>query len=500
MKTSLRKRIVRAPLALSVGLGTLLSMTCCLAFTDASAVAATPAGEPPTGLACQASDGKISGRGATYQEVAQQSDFSVVYTQTFCGKEVAEQFAGDPAKHTMIAYNYPAAAAASGTGSGAGQKAASCRTDAFAGSDIPYTVALIKEENEAPGKLGGCAITFEPPFQPKPTPWPNAEDHAAKLMSFPVAGSSEALIVHLTAAGSCAGNPPPTSIQLTGKEVSRIFGGDAKNWNDAEIVASQVEPNKAALEKCTGVISRVVRQDNSGTTNIFKQFLIRADNERTGATCAPGHPWEPFNTAPNTNWPHEAEGGTCSALVVPEKSGNAEVVAKTKATEGAIGYADLAQAVGQGLTIPTVRNATNTSFQPPNIGKAANCTFSALSLPGANAEEAVGLNTEDDWANNNDKPIGEGGNEKPNHENATDIGTKYPICGITFQLVYTHDESSTNPEVAIKRLTADQRMTLYSYMSFLLSSTGQDILSEDNYAPLPSLWLKTLREGFQANF
>jgi hypothetical protein len=78
--------------------------------------------------------------------------------------------------------------------------------------------------------------------------------------------------------------------------------------------------------------------------------------------------------------------------------------------------------------------------------------------------------------------------------------TKYPICGLTFALVYTHDESSTNAEVAIKRLTADPRRTLYSYFTFVLSSAGADILGEHEYLGLPSTWLKTLREGFQENF
>jgi hypothetical protein len=52
----------------------------------------------------------------------------------------------------------------------------------------------------------------------------------------------------------------------------------------------------------------------------------------------------------------------------------------------------------------------------------------------------------------------------------------------------------------MSRLTADQRRTLYSFWTFVLSSTAQETLSSIDYAALPASWLGTLREGFQENF
>ncbi len=72
----------------------------------------------------------------------------------------------------MIAYNYPKAVTASATGSGNGLKAASCRTDAFAGTDTPYSRLQLEQLDGAPGAMGGCSITFEPPFEPKSAPFP----------------------------------------------------------------------------------------------------------------------------------------------------------------------------------------------------------------------------------------------------------------------------------------------------------------------------------------
>ena len=110
--------------------------------------------------------------------------------------------------------------------------------------------------------------------------------------------------------------------------------------------------------------------------------------------------------------------------------------------------------------------------------------------PGATASDAVGLDPEDNWGTNNTEVNG-----APNHQNATDLGSKYPICGVTFDLVYTDLDNN-----AITPLTADQRRTLYAYFTFVLSSTAQSKLGTVDYNPLPSSWLEKLTEGFQANF
>jgi hypothetical protein len=134
MNTSLRERFVRSSLALLlVGLGS----AGCMVFADTSVAAV-----PPTGLNCVASDGKISGRGASYQAHSEAA-FAQAYRDDFCGATPGSP--EDVAGNTMLAYNYPAAEAASATGASAGLKAASCRTDAFAGDSLPYTVAQLKE-------------------------------------------------------------------------------------------------------------------------------------------------------------------------------------------------------------------------------------------------------------------------------------------------------------------------------------------------------------------
>jgi ABC-type phosphate transport system substrate-binding protein len=283
----------------------------------------------------------------------------------------------------------------------------------------------------------------------------------------------------------------PTSLELNATETSRLFGGDVATWADKELAAN----NPAlATDGCTGAVTRVVRQDSSGTTNIFKQYLIRADNNRaTGEslTCAAGKKWEAYFST-NTEWPgkqHPTEEGTCSTITTAAKSGNPELIAKLKETQGGIGYADLPQAAPTGLVIATVENSAGTGYASAANGKAANCSYASVQPPTGGVSEAVGLSPEEkNWANN----------AEPNEENVTDRGSKYPICGLTWDLVYTGLSNTSSS--AIAHLTGDQRRTLYSFFTFVLSSTAQNVLSTIDYAPLPSGWLQGLREGFQENF
>jgi ABC-type phosphate transport system substrate-binding protein len=491
MDKSVRKRLVSGPLALLVGLGVLGCTIANLVLADASSAAV-----PASGLNCVETDGKISGRGSTFQKVLVTS-LAAEYRDNFCGKTGTETTEKGAAGNTMIAYNYPAAENNSGTGSGAGIKATSCRTDAFAGTDIPYSKKQLEEMDGVAGTTGGCEIPFTPPFQPSPGPWPDKEagkeDSQANVMSFPIGGSSVTIPVHLLA-GSCGGTAP-AALNFTPKEVSRILGGDAKTWADAELVATNKE-----LEKCTTPITRVVRQDNSGTTNITKLYLARVDEERTGAVCAVGKKWSEYNGSPNTVWPGKQEvgkEGECSAITTGAKSGNPELLKTLIANEASVGYADLGDATTfqkenekDGVIFAHIQNATGTEFVAPNSGKGANCDYKALSLPGGSTESAVGLNPEENWATDN---------KEGNKGNATDRGNKYPICGLTWDFVYTGLDNGAvaNP---ISRLSADQRRTIYSFFTFVLSSAAQDTLSSLEYAPLPVAWLPKLREGFQEHF
>src|SRR6202167_3899814 len=455
MDTVVRKRFILTQLAaLLIG----LSAVCCMVLADISFAAV------PAGLDCRYSDGKIDGRGSTMQTVLQR-EYIKVYGEEFCGN-VAEQYTGDPAGNAMIAYNYPKSVESNFTGSGSGVAAAICRTDDYAGTAITYDREEIESLNGEPQGILMCEqlilhIHFEPPFQPDTAPFPNSNDIAAPVMTLPIGGSAVTVAVHLTGGtgGSCPTGTVPTTLKFTPKEVSRLYGGDITAWNDPELVATN-----SSLSNCTGSVTRVVREDKSGESDILKQYLVRVDNERTDSACgvikSVVQKWEASFTAKTKKWPGRqkiGEEGSCSRVTTAERSGGSALVYELKETAGGIGYIDLAEAVGQsGIVLASVENATGTKFELPSIGGgAANCLYTALPAPpGSTNAEAVGLNPEDNWSNNNETNPG----SPANHENATDLGSKYPICGLAFDLVYKGLDSNDGAgQGAISRLTADQR-------------------------------------------
>lgn len=111
MDISLQKRVSSRHRAMLAGLSVL---GCCM-FANAMFADVSSAAVPTAGVNCVATEGKISGRGSTYQTVLQKA-FAEGYANDYCG-QVAEQYAGDPAGHNMVAYNYAAAETASATGS-----------------------------------------------------------------------------------------------------------------------------------------------------------------------------------------------------------------------------------------------------------------------------------------------------------------------------------------------------------------------------------------------
>jgi ABC-type phosphate transport system substrate-binding protein len=462
-----------------------------LALTSAGLLALFPtigtATAPATGVNCQA-NGKINGRGATFQKAAQDV-FAAGFAADVCGS--VTNTPADAAGSNMVIYNYPGI----GTGSGQGQRATICRSDAFAGTDVPYDNATKALFDGPPGVLGGlggnCTPAVTPPFTPNVAPFPNAADVAAPVMSFPVAGSSVVIGVNIQAA-NCTG-ARPTAIQLTGAMVSNLFQGEITNWNDPQLRVGPTGAINAALATCNLAVKRVVRSDKSGTTQIQKNYLKAVDpSSQPTCVATPDFTWSTLALdASNQTWP---TGGTCTALVTA--NGNAGVVAAcadSVANPGAVCYADLADisaAAGNPLLKSSIRNGTNTAFAAPNVSLKANCNFGAVTTPGTGTAGAVGLDPADTWAFDN--ALG-------NRSDVTNQGAAYPICGMTFELVFTglNDGGVAN---ANSQLTANQRRTLYSFMTYILSSTGQDRLTTNRYQSLGASLVSSLRTGFQAAF
>jgi ABC-type phosphate transport system substrate-binding protein len=489
-------------------LGTVAAAGLSLFAFAGSATAAQPAG-----IACQSADGKVSGRGATF---ARQLWDSLIngYTADVCGA-VANTAAifnttvidpTDPSvvsapatvqttPNAMVVYNYNTAQ----TGSGQGRTAMQCRTDAFGGTDGPYSTAQYALLNAAPLAVASCPIpsgggtgTTRSPFLPGPLP--NAADATAPMMSFPIGGASVVIAVNLTGA---ACTTAPTSLSFTSAQVDGIMDGRFLLWSDPALVAGN-----PLLANCATPITRRVRSDDSGTTQIIKNYLAKVDPSSPGCDgAAAASDWLTLRNAnaPNNKWPNLAQvnpanpssapaTATCSAI--SSLNGNGGVAGSVNGNPGSVGYIDVADAaITAPLAIrPSIRNATDTAFIAPSTGAQANCNFNNVSAP-PGPEGAVGLIDTDNWASNN----------ATLRSDITNIGPGYPICGLTFAMVYT-GLSGTPGTTAVSGMTNNQRRTLYSFMSYALSNVAQNRLNSALYRSLPGSLLANIRTGFQGNF
>jgi ABC-type phosphate transport system substrate-binding protein len=545
-----------------VGRAALLTGAALLALAANGYAATPPSGG---GVACNAVDGKITGGGSTLEDYLQQNVWGPDYAQDVCGPVANSGSAMDNSANTMVAYNPPESVNLGLTGSGFGILDAECHVYAFAASDVPYDSAQYTElqaggeawTDTAPDDCFGLQQETRPlplPFTPPGTVFPAGNDNVSpsQVMSFPVAGESVVVAANFTTgppANTQLPGCPTKSLNLTGPQLSLLFGGDILNWDDPRL-RSYGSGQNSGLATCNEPVTRVVADGDSGTTAILKDYLIHADPDRYDAQSCPapngdalGAPesWAYYATNPNTRWPGgyvideepdtpfipnteagqfflvatNGEDGNCSPIEAPildevqdpsELSGDATEFLVLQNTPGAVGYVDLADYANRGeneydvpISSINVLNGAGTSFQSASSGPGANCSFVGATLPGAGLTAVVGLNAADTWASDNATVNG-----TVDHANVTDMGTAYPICGFTWQLVCAGLDVpfSTTPGAggAISWLTNDQRRTLYSYVTYELSSVGQSRLSSHHYQALPVSWMSSLLGGFQVFF
>jgi ABC-type phosphate transport system substrate-binding protein len=469
----MRSRFLKLPrariVALALGVGALGS----LATAPASFAAGAGPKPPAIGTNCQP-DGKINGGGSTFQANAINDAFTFGFQQDVCGPQPqvtnlnASWGTTDPSVFSfgtgptqvagMVAYNVSLGGVAETNGSGAGLRRLSCRTDMFAGTDLPYNNTQLGTPGNGtvagldgpPGsESGGTAPQFNcdngtlnttavpPPFGPQPSsgPWPATGDVPANAMSFPVAAGAVAVAVNLT--GKCT-VATPTGLNLTSAEFDQIWQGTINQWNDPALVATNPI---LATDNCSGNIQRVVRQDNSGTTAITMFTLNGIDQ---GALCGSdsGTNWYTIATGSSNAglWPQgcvDGNSNTAPNPITAATSGSPALIALLDATPGGIGYAELGLwgTLPAGVSFANLQNSTATAFVSPGApGSKSNCNLSATVPTGASALQAVGLGSPT-WTNT-------GTPAAPGKQDVAFTGSGYPACGLTFDLVYSNESEA----------------------------------------------------------
>lgn len=244
-------------------------------------------------------------------------------------------------------------------------------------------------------------------------------------------------------------------------------------------------------------VTRVVRFDQSGTSFAFKDYLHSINPTRgwksTYSTVAPvlTRQWPGATFGPRADC-GGAEGpgsqdDTVDHLTSACSKGNPELIAKLVATDGSVGYADLATAREKGLSITAEANdndkywiqvengsgafteptADAKGFRTDTLARGSNCQTAAFTnVPGSTFQS---------WANTSGVNAPQG----------------WGLCTLTYALVF--DDNSTAWGAGSEE--EQKARTLKDYMESIVSDPAQGALFGADYARLPNAILEIARKG-----
>jgi ABC-type phosphate transport system substrate-binding protein len=421
------------------------------AFGTASAMAETP-GEQCSGLS-------INGQGSSLQKIAQEI-WTGLPTLTagkgfndHTGSSLACSGTQGSRGKPMVTYT----SSSSGKGQEVwsanveGKKPGEANTpsasgDAFIGSDEPLTPKQMENIDEAAGA--------------------GARGKGQALV-IPVAQAAVAVIV----------NPPSLCdiTAITNENLALVWSGSLDRWSQITGGASEgAGVTELTAGACNTLISRVVRQDKSGTTFVFKSYLENI--QELAAVCSgETKTWKQYaEPANNLEWPERCGGGRVLHAANSGGGGEAELVFKEL---GTIGYANLGDArakfvlgnngpdgdyyhwlkiQNQGLKRGEEYVYPGTPLGEPTDTKGnANCEGTTYTnLP-------KGMGPDDNWSEVSGVHTGANRDEKEAKNR------NYPICTLTYDvgLVSYTQAGFADPNGV--------GTTAYDYLSYLTSPLGQ---------------------------
>lgn len=456
---------------------------------------AAPAGADFTTGKCAGPN--IEGNGASFAKAAQEV-FNVNFKNIYC--------AGTPGQGTInVAYN------ANGSGAGILTMQLRANESRFSGTDDPPTpgqVALMNsgaiEKEVSPGKKA-VVDDEKAGNEGKVHILPIAAGAVAPLVNFPEGCDPEKLgdQFRTVSAAEITSTPARKAllrVRFPKAKYEKVWAGlENGKWSDAF-------PELAGDTDCEVPIIRVVRFDKSGTTFAFKDYLRTIEPARGWTTT-----YESGTEAGNREWPNAefGSGGQCGGTAAPGKqadtvdfltsnceNGAGKLVEKLIATEGSVGYADIATArnasptlainasAGAAPTTPYWTQVQNGSgaFTEPTADEVNGFRTTAAVTPaqkGANCLTTTYTGTPatstGDWS-------------KASGVNAP---TGFGICTLTYALAFDDNApvwKNTPQEEAKARTVKD-------YMEGIVSAAGQATLFAADYAPVPNTLIAISRAG-----
>ncbi len=205
----------------------------------------------------------------------------------------------------------------SGLGSSQGRRQFIANTVDFASSDIPFEIdelpAVKREYSYLPLVAGGTALMY------------NLKDPAGRQI---------------------------TNLQLSGPTIAKIFTGEIRRWNHADILADN--PGIASRLPADD-LKAVVRSGGSGTSAVFTGYM---------AAIAP-EVWRRFAVTYGIPGDFTSSFPDVPGFIKQSGSdGIANLIANPNAGRGTVGYAEYGYAKQRGLPVAYVRNQSGTFTLP----------------------------------------------------------------------------------------------------------------------------------------
>lgn len=412
--------------------------TALLAGACVVALGAT-AGSASASHSCVAGSGSVVGKGASLQNVAQNSVWIPAYNGSCAGSWQVSTYRGGGSGGALANWGF------NGNPfefNGAGNP---LQVNQYIGSDdAPYATT----PNPAISTGRGALDTFT-----------SRGAGSSSVVVVPVLQAAVAIIVNPPANCSLPGSPA----HIDNVALEQAFDGSATTW-------SAIGATGAG---CSASLTRAVRSDSSGTTYQFKHYLQVIDPSNSPT-------WASLQTAANnTTWP--------SGSTIVTGNGNGGVVTAVNANAGSIGYANLAdvKAAGSPPAILNVQNdgtgAASHWGDPVDLANGdANCDGAAYA--GAYTTSAANQ----DWSGVY------GGNPNANGTRA-DL---YPICALTYDIIAEQDATSTGSLT----FGASEQATAKDYLSYVVDATeGQADISGFYYKALPDAGPTGIRAVAEGN-
>lgn len=333
----------------------------------------------------------------------------------------------------------------------------------------------------------GTAFSFVGTDQP-PNPVQKTEielfSGGGKVLSIPTLQAAVSVDLHLptgcTSAESGTSKNPAKKfgrLVLTQKEMENIFSRKITLWTQLEgTFGNKILPAGCAAGQ---EITRVVREDGSGTTAIFKKFLFEINKEPVSGS----ETWNDLaEKNKNLGWPEEL------VKLVRAKGGKA-VAQKVAETAGSIGYANLADARNTKLYTPEGGGGDKTAVfwaliqnnphsEKKFIDPANNGEVNAKGNSNCDKTKYVDISAEGKKAKFPPETT-----EAAWNEVTAELKQKnYSLCGFTYDLSLTKFSGTESEGAAASSAEVE---TIKGYFNYILSA-GQTHLAGNDYLGLPN--------------